>query len=462
MPPPPPRPCARHTSAAAGWRCVDCQRALCPDCTARERAGTAHFDVCLACGGRAEVLRVHRSHWPLAERLREAPRYLLHPGNLALVVGLAAWMALMGFLVRTVFPLAVLLPLTLSLGAFWGVFFAIVRSTARGEAEVETPEFTDIFSSFAAPMLRGLVATSALWVPAVAYLLLATRWTLGDMLGHHLTSPVLWAFLVLGAVWLPLALTLAACGGSLATPLNPLAALVAAQRLGRDLWVTVGAFLLGLVPLALASWVGDLVARLPVLVLAGWLAEALTLLVPLTLAHVVGLLLHVRGDAIGYGVEADSWVPVLPGVAPRGVRPRSGPLAAAAPGPEAPAAAPAEASHALAAAVEARDVPTALALYAQVRGTPALKGVAPGTHLFVGQAAASCADYALAVEALERAADVAPDAPSAPRALVLMARVLGERLGEPSRAQEVYRYVVHRYPDTDASRFAAGRLPPTG
>jgi TolA-binding protein len=57
---------------------------------------------------------------------------------------------------------------------------------------------------------------------------------------------------------------------------------------------------------------------------------------------------------------------------------------------------------------------------------------------------------------------VAPDTPTAPRALVLMARVLGERLSEPGRASEVYRYVVHRYPDTDASRFAAARLPPTG
>jgi TolA-binding protein len=39
--------------------------------------------------------------------------------------------------------------------------------------------------------------------------------------------------------------------------------------------------------------------------------------------------------------------------------------------------------------------------------------------------------------------------------------VLGERMQEPQRAQEVYRYIVERYPDTEASRFARVRLPPT-
>jgi TolA-binding protein len=82
-------------------------------------------------------------------------------------------------------------------------------------------------------------------------------------------------------------------------------------------------------------------------------------------------------------------------------------------------------------------------------------------HLFVGQASAAQGDNALAVRALESAADAAPDDPLAPRALVLLARVLGERMQEQTRAEDVYRYIVDRYPDTEASRFAQGRLPPT-
>lgn len=81
--------------------------------------------------------------------------------------------------------------------------------------------------------------------------------------------------------------------------------------------------------------------------------------------------------------------------------------------------------------------------------------------MFVGQAATAEGQYALAVKALESAADVAPDGPAASRALVLLARVYAERLQEPERAASIYRYVVHRYPNTDASRFAQAHLSPT-
>jgi TolA-binding protein len=89
----------------------------------------------------------------------------------------------------------------------------------------------------------------------------------------------------------------------------------------------------------------------------------------------------------------------------------------------------------------------------------AKRALEPAHHLFVGQAAATQGDYPLAVQALETAADVAPDAPTAPRALVLLARVFGERLQETERAEGIYRYIVHRYPDTEASRFAEQRIP---
>jgi TolA-binding protein len=44
---------------------------------------------------------------------------------------------------------------------------------------------------------------------------------------------------------------------------------------------------------------------------------------------------------------------------------------------------------------------------------------------------------------------------------VLLARVYAERMKDPERAQSIYRYVVHRYPNTDASRFALAHLSPT-
>ena len=82
----------------------------------------------------------------------------------------------------------------------------------------------------------------------------------------------------------------------------------------------------------------------------------------------------------------------------------------------------------------------------------------PGSHLAVGQAAAGRGDFACAVRALKAAASIAPDAPDAPRACVILARLYAERLGDAASAERLYRFVVQRYPDTDAARFARQRL----
>ena len=101
----------------------------------------------------------------------------------------------------------------------------------------------------------------------------------------------------------------------------------------------------------------------------------------------------------------------------------------------------------------------ALALYRVLHVLPRLK-ISPSHHLFIGQASAVEGDFPLSVKALEAAADTAPDEPTAPRALVMLARVQGEKLGNTVRAEEIYRYILHRYPDTEAARFAHARLSP--
>ncbi|WP_395848091.1 tol-pal system YbgF family protein [Cystobacter fuscus] len=107
-----------------------------------------------------------------------------------------------------------------------------------------------------------------------------------------------------------------------------------------------------------------------------------------------------------------------------------------------------------------QDGAKALSLYAGLEEPRVLKQLELAHHLFVGQTAVTQGQYALAVKALETAADVAPDGSEASRALVLLARVYAERMKEPERARSIYQYVVHRYPDTDALRFARKHLPP--
>ena len=48
--------------------------------------------------------------------------------------------------------------------------------------------------------------------------------------------------------------------------------------------------------------------------------------------------------------------------------------------------------------------------------------------------------------------------PALPRALVILARLLGERLGEPERAGQLFEEVVRRFPGTSAAAFASERL----
>ncbi len=468
--------CQKHPNAVAGWRCQSCEAALCPDCAVGRRAQSVELVACGRCGGAAQPLLIHRGHVPLATRLKGAWRYVFSPSGLQVVLATSLVLSLLGGLRdMMMLPFLRVLPMALYQGIFWATFYALVRSSARGDKDLDTPEFNDIFRDAIAPSIRGVVTFTLVWTPAMLYAAakdkgglltgLATLLMVGPS-PRLLLDPVLWVLVGVGVVWLPTTLMLTAAGQPLSALFNPRMALGMTRKLGRDYLLTAGALAaLGGVHLA-AHGVGFLLKLLNLFIISRVLTEALTLVAPFTAAHVVGLLLYVRGDSLGYGATRDYLEPVLGDTGPRLAAPpirEAGTL----PGSVSQATAalvgtgPREAGEqlsALGAAVEARDVPQAMALYAVLGQLPEVR-VPPAHHLFVGQAAAMEGNFPLAVQALERAADVAPDEPTAPRALVLLARVLGERMHEVARAEEVYRYVLHRYPDTSAAAFARERVP---
>jgi hypothetical protein len=445
--------CKRHPGAAAGWRCVDCESALCPECATVKRAQTTEFYACGLCGGTADRIRVHRGTRPYARRLLDTWRYMVRPGTLQALTGLSVVLAFFTWLGE----LSGFLPALIGRGLFWGTVFAIIRGTARGDRELEPPDFTDFLSDIVGPAVRGVVATALVWLPGVLYFIF-----LADQ--NALMDPLLWLLVLVGIAYVPMALLTAAAGSDVLGMLNPVAGIAHMRRLGKDYLVALGALAVLVVPHVLLSTVGGLLRMLDVFLVTRVAAEFLMNLVPFLMAHVLGLLLYVRGDDLGYGLAQDYYEPVMPDVEPTS-RPeafRGGAPAFADPEPEPVPTASAELS-ALTKAVEARDVPQVLALYSSLQSMPdGRRLVEPAHHLFVGQASAAQGDYPLAVKALEAAADVDPEGPVAPRALVMLARVFGERMQEPQRAEELYRYIVHRYPDTDASRFAQQRLPPEG
>ncbi|WP_163996845.1 B-box zinc finger protein [Pyxidicoccus caerfyrddinensis] len=473
--------CQQHPRAPAGWRCQTCEAALCPDCAVGRRAQTVELVACGLCGGGAQPILAHRGREPLARRLTRAWRYVFTASGLQVLTAVSLVLAALGFLLETTAPFLKVLPLALYGSMFWATFFILVRRSSLGDTELETPEFTDFFNDAIIPGIRGLTAFAAVWMPAIVYTAFLrpghTGWyglgfiLTGDNVPPELLrDPVLWGLLLLGVVWQPQALLVTAAGMPPTAIYNVPAVLRMVRALGRDYLLTVGALvLLGVVHLG-AHGIAHALRWLDLVFISRVLAEAVTLVAPFTAAHVLGLLLFVRGDSLGYGVARDYWVPILGDTGPRLVAP---PLREDAPLPTLPDGVESftevkdaarqtmsDGLSALASAVEARDVPQAMALYTTLRVQSEVR-VPPAHHLFVGQAAAVEGNFPLAVAALESAADVAPDDPTAPRALVLLARVLGERMRETARAEEVYRYVLHRYPDSSAARFARERVPPS-
>jgi hypothetical protein len=461
--------------------CEDCAAALCTACVVTKRAHTVEYHTCSLCNGRVVPRVRHRADvTPLAERLRGVWRYPFTRPSLLVVALLAAFQAALTSLAESTWLLLKWMPLLFSAAIFWTWFFSIIRSTAKGASEVETPEFVDVFSDAFIPALRGVVATAVIWVPATLYWYSANRDAIREAFRVAMEDPrfyvtgvpvklpawtpllgePLFLLLVLaGLAYLPMALLLAARGTVLGM-LNPLAVLRGAQALGRDYALTVGTLALLCVPLVAGRWLSDGLRALEVPLLSPWLAQGVGLLVPFMMAHALGLLLHVRGDAIGHGIASDYLETVVPHAQEPSTSLRPGDALPPEPEPAAESAATESQLQALAAAVEAKDGAQVLALYAELRWLPRTR-IAAEHHLFVGQTAAAKGDFALAVQALEAAADCDPDGPGAPRALVLLARVLGERMAEAARAQDVYRYIVERYPNTDASRFAQSRLSTT-
>ncbi|WP_244238053.1 tetratricopeptide repeat protein [Corallococcus terminator] len=438
--------------------------------------GPVEYFACGRCGGTANVLLRHRSDFDFRQRLKDALRFPLTGPGLQMLLAVGTMLAVLRTLGGGI-RLIQVLPLTLALGIFWTTFFALVKGAARGDPDPQAPDFTDVIRDNVMPGLRGLCVTVGVFLPALARALSlappAQQHPLIQFLGAPLETvmspaavedPLTWGLLLLGFLWLPWAWLLASMGQSILGALHPVRALACLRALGRDAFQVMGVFAVLAVVHAAMHRQASAVLEFNIFFVSRWFAEVLTLIAPFAAANVLGLVLFVYGDALGYLPPRDFLEPVLGNTAPGRVPPplRSSTPEAPEPEPQPELLSAAEVTSRLAAftkAVDARDVAQALALYAALRVLPRLK-LSPTHHLFIGQAAAVEGDFPLSVAALEAAADAAPEEPTAPRALVLLARVQGEKMGNTVRAEELYRYILHRYPDTDAARFAHARVPP--
>lgn len=460
--------CRTHSSTRAGWFCEGCNSSLCPRCVAEESFSITRVETCCRCGERAVPLRLHRSHRSYASRLVDSWRFLTKGSTWVSIVALGVFSAAVLWIGGGLGALVVT-------GAMWAYLFYAFICAARG-AELDVPDFSSV-SDITTPLLRGVIGSLYIWVPALLYVVYSRG--VGDEAFTTLFSdPIFYLILGWGLFYGPIAFMVAATNTSFLTLLNPVAMVNWAIKLGTDYLLALVAMGVCLGVDILLGSLGNMLAETGVPLISGAVPQVLSLVMPFLMAHMLGLLLYVRGDKVGYGMDEDYYERVLPDAKPEGqvpTRNRGKVSAQASPGPVAPVAEPvAEAPEAasgavtaaaaglkrVAEAITARDVAGALDGYRGLVSSQ-LSSLPADQHLFVARAAASGGDFPLAAKAFETAADVAPNAATAPQALVLLARLCGERMQDPTRAASVYRYIVHRYPNTDAARFAAQRLPPS-
>lgn len=470
--------CSRH-SAPAGWRCTVCHELLCPDCAAIRTISPVDMTVCVLCGEMAEVLR--RDRRDIESFSMRALKGLAFPFTGLGLLGFAGTSLLLAF-TWYFGPTMHLLGWCLALAGFFGV----ARSAGRGDGQFENAPFSDLLTSVGLPVLRFMVVTLPTW---------GGMWLADEFNSHALW----WAAVVLAFVWTPTAFLGAAAGTPLLTLLNPLAVFGTVARIGADAR-RLSFFLFGLVLLALALRpVSALLFALPVPFFSTLLSMAVTAYPPFVAAHITGLLLLLHPEPFGW--DNVSLQPVLADAVPRGVavlpeerlrpahlqpidlpepaayRPVSQPIE-----PAAPAPVPVEGADTAVAPVEAprmslvelttsslppltahahdllthamRDADLGLALDT-FRATPELDAVLSVTELtWVGRAAASEADDALAVRALREACRRPPEAASS-AAHVYLAKLLDERQGKTDEARGLLTRVVNDFPNTPAAAFAS-------
>jgi hypothetical protein len=433
--------CSVHPTERAGWRCTSCERALCPACAAAHGTLRGEIVRCAGCGALAEPLLVPPSD--IAPFTETWPHALL-PALTPLGLGMVAVSSLSAEYLQRMGTRAWLLGWFLELG--W--FLTVLRRAGRGYPPFGPPTWSDLATLVPGPMGRLLVALFPFVLGAAL---------LGGLGAQQLPPGLPWLWLLaLGAAWLlPAALLTATVEGEGARWRLPWQLPAEARPHARDL---------GPLRVAAALFVACEVAQglLPRLqlndtkmadkILLGALVHAAATLTLGALACLTGLLLRTHAHALGHGELDRRLVPVLGDARPSGTvreKPAPPPIEVAPIDLEDP-------REGLLAALARGDGEGAVQRYRSGLVRPdALDGP---VHVEVARLLVGRGEVEAGANALRGLLLRTPQAAVAPQAMVLLARLLAERLGREEEARALFAQVVERFPGTEAARFAQGRL----
>jgi len=433
--------CPAHPDKLAGWKCHgDCKAYLCAKCTAQ----LVKLFSCCHCGSPAHRLSVPRrskgfGHWlgvALAQPVKLLPVFALF----ALLLGGVAFVAASGG-TPEIAHLA-----NLARAALVVIFVMIVvDAAAHGASDNGTP----------LRIARALLAISFVLAPGIIYVLLVGVPGAGAQ-----RDVALWLFAGLVIIYVPIALAVAVTEAPLGSLLNPFVMFEVVWRLGRTYVATlviVGALAAATFALATAGTasikasihapiVGDAAAALPWL----WLLAAV--------AGMVGLLTYVHGDRFGWGATADYVEPIYPKMVAEGVRKLVDRTQQDGDDDDAQAKVePAERAEAakLDEALRSENVARALKLYeARANWSPASVDDRKLVALARGATRAKRLD--LAERMLDEAC--ARKGRAAGQAMLALAQLHGESLGNAARAKQIYQAIVHQFAGSDVAKIAAKKL----
>lgn len=302
-------PRCRTHHQPAGWKCTVCRSPLCPDCTAIQK--TMHVEM-LTCGLCREIAVPLTRH-----RVDEAPYLARLPAALIWPATKDAIFSLVGV---TLFVFVFSIPggfgaRIASLGLY-ATSYAIIRMTASNQNEffVETSGWFDLIW----PVFKSGLIYLLLAIAAGVYLVYFKRGT-GPL--SYVFDPVLIVLALTAFILGPMTTLMAACHASLWHMLNPALVIGYITKIGADYFISLAALLVVGIAGGVLGLGSKLINVLPIPFIGTLVGALIDVYFAFVSARMLGLLLYVRGDRVGYGPQSDYETPLLGNVAPRGKLP---------------------------------------------------------------------------------------------------------------------------------------------
>ena len=416
--------CSEHRDAEAGWRCSDCGKYLCGECTAQ----LVKLYYCAHCEALARQLTEPRDEKPLLTWVIDA---IVYPASTFVVTCLIVAPIVLLSLVRDeLFGARAAQAVILALAGLLTVVRG-ARRNADGRAKM---------------LGKSVAATALLWVPVSLYLFFGER-GINDSLGMLAGG--------LAAVYVPAVIAASATDAPLVHEVNPFAVFDSLWHVKLRYAVFVfWTFVFAGVAFKLSQTTLHVSNEALVNDIA---TTALAVMFLLMACRMLGTFAHVHGYAFGWGPHELYVDPLVPGLKATAARKgKWGDDSSDGEGSTERSEADAEqaAARAIKRSLAKDDVAGALALYQQ-REAWSEDTFNPKALLDLGVAAIKAKHDELAIALFEQTSQIA--GPFAPRAMFRLARLYESR-DQPERALPLYRQIADEHSTSDVARPAQARL----